>query len=141
MEQFDAIAEKYHRAGISQDNLEYAVTAVKFGSNPTQILENLKVGYKNKNLNDDLANALLKDLFVANNHELKKKKRGILLFGTSYLLVGFVCLYYIFHTLLFGGVLHSPFFVILVAICSFSAGIVCFLKWIRLKNETSPQLR
>jgi hypothetical protein len=136
MEQFDVIAEKYYRAGISQDNLEYAVTAVKFGSNQAQILENLKVGYKNKNLNDDLANALLKDLFVANSFELKKKKRFVFAAGLVSSFVGFGCVYSIFRMLLTGDVLHWLLLIILVAICSLVAGFFCFSKWLKLKNES-----
>jgi hypothetical protein len=133
MREFDAISEKYCQAGVSLDNVEYAITAVKFGSNPDQIIENLKVGYKS--LNDEQANALLRDLFIANKIEIKRKKRLVFALGLFYFLVGLVCVYYLLHILIFGGVLHRPLFVILVAIAGVSAGLFYFLKSFKTNSE------
>jgi hypothetical protein len=133
MREFDAISEKYCQAGVSLDNVEYAITAVKFGSNPDQIIENLKVGYKS--LNDEQANALLRDLFIVNNIEIKRKKRLVFALGLVYLLAGLICMYYLFHVLMFGGVLHRPLFVILVAIAGVGAGSFYFLKSFKTHKE------
>ncbi len=137
MGEFDAISEKYCRAGISIDNIEYARTAVQFGTEPNQIIENLKVGYKS--MSEEQATALLQDLFIANKIEMKRKRRGILALGLFYSLVGFACLYYIFHVLIFGGVLHRSFFVILVAIGGISGGLLSFSRLI--KNNADAGMR
>lgn len=133
MRGFEAISEKYYQAGVSLDDIEYAVTAVKFGSNPDNIIENLKVGYKG--LNDELANALLQDLLIANTIETKRRKRTIFALGMLYAMVGCTCSYYLLHVLFVGGVLHRPVFVALAAIGGLTIGFFHFSRLLKVNAE------
>jgi hypothetical protein len=135
MREFDAVLEKYSQAGISLDNIEYAATAVRFGSSADQIIENLKVGYKS--LNDEQAHALLQDLFIANRIAIKKGRRIAFALGLFYFLTGFISVYYLAHVLVFGGVLHRPFFVVLAAVAGISASIYSFSRFLKA-NDVVP---
>lgn len=134
MGEFEDISEKYYQAGVSTNNIEYAVTSVRFGSNPRHILENLKVGYDG--LNDELANAFLHELFIANAHETKRKKRIFFAWGMFYSIVGFVCCYYMFHVLIFGGILHRPAFVFFGGFAGIIIGFFHFSKFLKA-NESA----
>lgn len=131
MGKFDQIIDKYTRAGIGADNIEYAISAVKDGTRRENILENLMTDYRG--MQYDHANALLEDLYVANGGEFKKENRGGYLFGIAFLVVGCSCAFYILYVLYFGGVLIRPILVSIVGIAGIAGGIKYLMK--ALKGE------
>jgi hypothetical protein len=90
MTKLDSVKEKYTIQGISLDNIEFAIDAVKEGTKREIIIESLTADYRG--LSFDKSTNLLDDLFAATGGEFKKENRGGYLFGSLFLLVGFACL-------------------------------------------------
>ena len=126
MGKFDQIIGKYTGIGISSNNIEYAVSAVKDGTKREDILANLMADYRGVQF--DQANALLEDLFTANGGEFKKENRGGYLFGIAFLVVGLSCAFYILYVLYFGGVLIRPVIVGIVGVAGIVGGIKYLVK-------------
>jgi hypothetical protein len=126
MAKFDPIVEKHTNKGISTDNIEYAISAVKDGTKREHILENLTADYRG--MNHEQGNALLEDLFTVSGGEFKKENRGGYLFGTAFLVVGLSCAFYIFYVLYYDGVLVKPILVALGAFFGIAGGLRYFVK-------------
>jgi hypothetical protein len=125
MKKNSSIAQKYESMGISADNIEYAITAVKNGSKREHIIENLTADYRG--LSNQQATALLEELFRANGGEFKKENRNGYLYGSAALLVGLSCSFYIFYVLMYGGVIVKPILVGIGAVGGLVSGIIYFV--------------
>jgi len=129
MPKFNSAIDKHSKNGISTDNIEYAISAVKDGTKREHILENLTADYRS--LTHEQGNALLDDLFVAGGGEFKKENRGGYLFGSMFLLVGLSCAFYIFYVLYYGGVLVRPVLVGIAALVGIAGGVRYLVKSIK----------
>lgn len=72
--------------GVKEDNIDYAIDAVKEGTKREFILESLTADYRG--MNENQSTQLLDELFEAHGGEFKKENSGGYLFGTLFLLVG-----------------------------------------------------
>jgi hypothetical protein len=126
MKKFSSIAQKYESMGISADNIEYAISAVKSGSKREHIIDNLTADYRG--LNSQQATSLLEELFRANGGEFKKENRNGYLYGSIAMIIGLACALYILYVLLFGGVLVRPVLIGIGALGGIGAGIMYFVQ-------------
>lgn len=126
MRNIESIKDKYLGKGIREDNLSYAIEAVKEGSKREHIIENLTADYRG--MPADEASQLLEELFAANGGEFKKENRGGYLYGAFFLLIGLSATFYIYYVFTYGGVLIKPILVWAAAIlCSFT-GVTFIIK-------------
>jgi hypothetical protein len=100
MQDVKLIKSKYRSLGVSEDNFDYAVSAVVDGTKREFILESLTADYRG--MPENLSIQLLEELFEANGGEFKKENRGGYLFGTLLCLVGIVCSYFLVAMLISG---------------------------------------
>lgn len=131
MGKFDTLIEKYTRSGVSTDNIEYAILAVKNGSKREHILENLTADYRG--MTAEQATAMLEDLFAVNGGEFKKENQGGYLFGAFFLMVGVVCSFLIFKGFNFRGTLVRPTWIYAGAIVGVGGGLLLFIRALRGK--------
>lgn len=122
MKNIDAIKAKYLSKGVKEDNLAYAIDAVKEGSKREHIIENLTADYRGMQPNE--ARLLLEELFAANGGEFKKESKGGYLYGAFFLLFGLAAAFYIYYVYTYGGVLIKPVLMWAVAIVGTLGGIV-----------------
>lgn len=101
MKNFAAIKDSYLARGVTEDNIDYAIIAVKEGSKREHILDNLVADYRGMQTIE--ANQLLEALFAANGGEFKKENRGGYLFGIVFLMIGFFAIGYIVFVNDFNG--------------------------------------
>lgn len=116
------VKHAYLLKGISEDNILYAIDAVKSGTRREQILENLTADYRGVSEQD--ANVLIEDLFKANGGEFKYENRLGYLYGSFSLLIGLPLSFYIWYVFTYGGVLIKPVLVFGGAILFTLSGIV-----------------
>jgi len=121
MKKFATLQTKYLAQGVREDNIEYAISAVKDGGKREHILENLVADYRGMNATE--ANHMLEELFAANGGEFKKENRGGYLYGTLLLMFGLLAAYYIYYVSTYGGILYRPIVIWTVAIGGTAAGI------------------
>lgn len=126
MKKFSPIAQKYENLGISSENIEYAISAVKNGSKREHIMDSLTADYRG--LSSEQATSLLEDLFRANGGEFKKENRNGYLYGSASLVVGLACSFYILYVLMYGGVLVRPILVGIGAVGGLALGIMYFIQ-------------
>jgi len=88
MQKFDSIKSKYLKLGVTEDNLDYAITSVIDGTKREHILETLTADYRG--MSEGQSTQLLEDLFEANGGEFKKENRGGYLYGVLLCVVGVV---------------------------------------------------
>jgi hypothetical protein len=86
MNKADKIKEKYLSLRVMEDNIDYAIDAVKEGTKREFILETLMADYRG--MSESQSTQLLNELFEAYGGEFKKENSGGYLFGTLFLLVG-----------------------------------------------------
>lgn len=86
MAKFDTIKDKYLALGVTEDNIDFAIGAVKDGSKREHIIEILTADYRG--MSESQSTALLEELFVANGGEFKKENSGGYLYGVLFLLLG-----------------------------------------------------
>lgn len=86
MAKFDTIKDKYLALGVTEDNIDFAIGAVKDGSKREHIIEILTADYRG--MTESQSTALLEELFVANGGEFKKENSGGYLYGVLFLLLG-----------------------------------------------------
>ncbi|WP_315814431.1 hypothetical protein [Paraflavitalea speifideaquila] len=79
MKNINIIKAKYLGKGVTADNLEYAIEAVKDGSKREHIIENLTADYRGMQAGE--ANQLLEELFVASGGEFKRKTGAVTSLG------------------------------------------------------------
>ncbi len=86
MSKFNQVKQKYLSLGVTEDNIDFAISAVKDGTTREIILETLTADYRGMSMNE--ATALLESLFEANGGEFKKENRGGFVFGSLLLILG-----------------------------------------------------
>lgn len=138
MGKFDAIIEKYTSQGVSQDNIEYAISAVKDGSKRAHIIDSLTADYRGMTVFQSMD--LLDELFEANGGEFKKENRGGYLYGTLFLLIGLGCAFYIGYVLINGGVIIRPVLVFAGAIIGLVGAASYYIKSLlgKYRDEDEP---
>lgn len=90
---FTSLKSKYLLLGIKEDNIDYAISAVKDGTKREHIVESLTADYRG--MTEKESTSMLNDLFEANGGEFKSENRGgylygILLSATGILGLGFL---------------------------------------------------
>ncbi|MCF6406000.1 hypothetical protein L3C95_24075 [Chitinophaga filiformis] len=135
MKKFAALQTKYLAQGVREDNIEYAISAVKDGSKREHILENLVADYRGMNTIE--ANRMLNEMFAANGGEFKKENRDGYLYGIALLLIGLVPAFYIFCLYTYRGVLDYSWEVWALAVSCFLGGISCIAMAILGKYRDS----
>lgn len=86
MAKFDTIKNKYLALGVTEDNIDFAIGAVKDGSKREYIIEMLTADYRG--MTEARSIAILEELFEANGGEFKKENSGGYLYGVLFLLLG-----------------------------------------------------
>ncbi len=86
MSKFSTIKQKYLLRGFKEDNIDFAISAVKDGNKREHIIEGLTADYRG--MTTEQSNPLLDELFIAFGGEFKKENQGGYLYGTLLLLVG-----------------------------------------------------
>lgn len=86
MSKFNAVKEKYLLKGITEDNIDFAISAVKDGNKREHIIESLTADYRG--MTAEQSNQLLDELFAAVGGEFKRENQGGYLFGSLLLIVG-----------------------------------------------------
>ncbi|MBL7726757.1 MAG: hypothetical protein JNM68_03680 [Dinghuibacter sp.] len=92
MKKFTAVKNKYLQLGLKEDDIDYAITAVKEGSRREHLLDNLTAGYRN--VPPEQANALLNELYTQAGGEFKKENRTGYIYGIAICLFATACLIY-----------------------------------------------
>ncbi len=87
MKNIDSIKARYRSMGIKEDNIDYAISAVKDGVKRAHIVENLTADYRG--MKEEETMPLLNELFAANGGEHKKENSNGYLFGGCTLAVDF----------------------------------------------------
>jgi hypothetical protein len=106
MKNFEAIITKYSEQGISLDNIEYAISAVKDGSKREHTLESLTADYRG--MDKLVADRMLVEMYAVNGGEFKKENRNGYWFATLLLMIGGGLAYYIWSVFQYGGILVRP---------------------------------
>jgi hypothetical protein len=128
MGKIDQVKAVYLARGFSEDNIDYAISAVKSGSKREHIMENLCSDYRR--MQPVEATALMESLFEANGGEFKKENRGGYLYASLMLLLGLGCAYYLYEVYTNGGILIRPVLIWTGAVMGTGAGIILLLKTI-----------
>ena len=137
MGKFDAIMEKYIAKGFSADNIDFAISAVKDGTKREHILESLTADYRG--MSNEQSTALLEDLFIVNGGEFKKENSGGYLYATMFLLVGFVCAFFIISSLYYGEALTKAGLFGAGAIGGISGGFYYLAKSVKGKFRDADE--
>lgn len=125
MKKFEAVIAKYHAKGVSLENIEYAISAVKDGSKRAHTIESLTADYRGVEYN--LANNMLEDMYKVNGGEFKKENRNGYLFGTFLLMLGSGLAYYIWSVNHYGGIWVSPILTTAGAIVFLGGGLLLII--------------
>ncbi len=126
MQNFESIKASYLSKGVKEDNLAYAIDAVKEGSKREHILDNLTADYRGMDYIE--ATQLLEELFDANGGEFKKENRSGYLYGTFCLMFGLGGIFYIYYVYNYGGILVKPALIWFCAVVGTLSGIYYFIK-------------
>jgi hypothetical protein len=126
MKNIETIKTHYLNQGVKEENIQYAIEAVKDGGKREHIIENLTADYRG--MQTEEASRLLEELFAANGGEFKKENRGGYLYGIFFLAIGLACSYYLFYVYTYGGVLVRPILIWAGAILCTFCGIVFIIK-------------
>ena len=121
MKKFAAVKTDYLLKGVTEDNIDYAISAVKEGTKREFILENLTADYRGMDYLQ--GTQMLEELFAANGGEFRKENRGGIIYGIFFLIMGFLAAFYILYVLAYGGILYRPVFVGIVAIVGILGGL------------------
>jgi hypothetical protein len=124
MRKFNEVAKKYAALGISQDNIDYAISTVKDGIRREHALQSLTADYRGVDF--FLATELLEDLYEANGGEFKKENRGGYYIAALLLILGIGTAWYVINTFMYGGTLYLQV-VALGGICLIT-GIIVMVK-------------
>ncbi|HEX2683751.1 MAG TPA: hypothetical protein VHL77_07455, partial [Ferruginibacter sp.] len=129
MNKFDPIIEKYKSRGVSAENIDYAIVAVKDGTRREYIIRNLTAVYRNNGMNVAEATSLLEELFAANGGEFKKENRGGYFYGLVLLLAGLSLAAYFYHIFTYQGIFPLRLFVgaAVLIVCGVGTLIVTLL--------------
>lgn len=83
---FASLKSKYLLLCIKEDNIDYAISAVKDGTKREHILESLTADYRG--MTERESTSMLNDLFEANGGEFKAENRGGYLYGILLCTIG-----------------------------------------------------
>lgn len=86
MQTIKQIKEKFLFSGVKEDNIDFAISAVKEGNKREHILESLTADYRG--MRHEKANRLLDALYEAVGGEFKKENNTGYLYGILLLLIG-----------------------------------------------------
>jgi hypothetical protein len=138
MKKFEAIITKYSEQGVSEDNIEYAISAVKDGSKREHTLESLTADYRG--MDRTVANNMLEEMYSVNGGEFKKENRNGYLFGTFLLMIGGGLAYYIWSVFHYGGILNRPFFTSAAAfVALIGGGYLIFMSLLgKYRDDMEP---
>lgn len=125
MGKFDHIIRKYRQAGVSEDNIEYAILAAKDGGRREHIMESLTADYRG--MTPQQATAMLEEIFKANGGEFKKENRGGYWYGALLLILGLGCSYYLYRYYTYGGVLVEPVYIWIGAVLGVGCGLLLII--------------
>ena len=131
MKNIDSIKKRYLALGVREDNIDYAISAVKDGAKREHIIENLSADYRG--MKEEHIFPLLSELFAANGGEFKKENRNGYLFGGCVLAAGLIADFYLFYVYTFGGVLIRPILVWICAVVFTLYGLGLLIKAVRGK--------
>ncbi len=137
MKKFEAIKAQYMSQGVKEDNILYAIDAVKEGTQREHVLENLTADYHGMDYIE--TTQMLEELFAANGGEFKKENRYGYLYGVFFLLMGFAAAFYIFYVYTYGGILYRPILIWAVAIFGILGGIGYVVKSISGKFRETDE--
>ena len=137
MNKFDAVRQRFLSKGVTEENIEYAIDSVKYGTKREHILENLTADYRG--MTRDEAVPLVEALFIANGGEFKKENKGGYLFGGAALGGGLLLTWYLLSVTLGSGV-HLPLWRLAVlTIILLSVGTKLLLKAARGKYRDTDE--
>jgi hypothetical protein len=137
MSKFKSIKDYYLNKGFSEDNIDYAISAVQYGAKRDHIIESLTADYRG--MSHENASILLNSIYGVSGGEYKKENRGGYLYGAFFLLIGIPCAIYIFYVLSFGGVLVRPVLIFAGAGFGILGGIGLIVKSILGKYRDSDE--
>lgn len=137
MRKYDAVKQQFLDKGFKQENIDYAIDAVKNGTKREFILENLTADYRG--MSREEAVPLVEAMFAAGGGEFKKENRDGYLYGGALLAGGLLLVFYIGYVLLFGGVLFRPVLVVTAAVALLSLGTKLLLKAMKGKYRDSDE--
>jgi hypothetical protein len=113
MNKFTAVKAKHIQSGAKEDNIDYAIDAVREGTKREHIIESLCADYRGMNPTD--AAVLLEDLYQANGGEFKKENRGGYLFGALLLMLGLAASGFLIMMLTSGDGIRIKFLMLAIA--------------------------
>jgi hypothetical protein len=120
MKKFAAIKARYLQSGAREENIDYAIAAVKEGTKREHIIESLCADYRGMTAAD--ATGLLDDLYLANGGEFKKENRGGYLFGALLLMLGLAASGFLIMMFTSGSEIRIKF--VMLAIAGAGFGLV-----------------
>lgn len=130
MSKLQTLKETWTKKGISPENFDYALDSVKYGTKREHLLENLTADYRG--VDPTLANQLLNELYTASGGEFKKENSRGYLFAFLMLLLGAMCIGYLYWAI----TSHTYRRMITVGIVAFgctSYGLILLVKSLRGK--------
>ena len=91
-EKFDNVIKIFTQKGVTSENIEYTISAIKEGTKREFILESLTADYRG--MDDIEANEMIDAFYKVHGGEFKNESRGGYLYGSIFLVVGLlkVCL-------------------------------------------------
>ena len=140
MGKFISIKNKYLAAGVSENNIDFAIESVSDGIKREHTLETLTADYRGMSV--DEATRLLEDLYAANGGEFKKENRGGYLYGILALVIGALSIGYL--VMAFTGSEEQKLKFILLtgvgAVAGIGGGIYFIAKAIhgKYRDDTNP---
>lgn len=124
MKKFSPVKSKYLSLGIKEENIDYAIGAVKEDAKREHIIENLTASYRG--MTEATAVPLLDELYAANGGEFKSENRG------GYITGAILCILGIAGTWFFISMLVSGEWTLKILILSLAAAIFGLGKGIQL---------
>lgn len=88
MKKFKAIREKYLLLKVRENNIDFAIDAIKYGTERYLILKDLIASHRAMELSQ--ANQMLNDLYEAYGGEHKKENRRGYIYGSLFITIAFV---------------------------------------------------
>lgn len=88
MRKFSAVKEKYLLLKVRENNIDFAIDAIKYGTGRQLILNDLIASHRGMELTQ--ANHMLNDLYEAYGGEYKKENRRGYVYGSLFITIAFV---------------------------------------------------
>ncbi len=136
MSKFNVIKAKYIALGVSDENIEYAINAVKEGRNREHLTEGLMEDYRGVHFT--IATDMVDDLYKISGNEFRKQNISGFVLGLLGLAIGLGCCYYLYTVFKEGGVIVRPALVILAAVVGTIGGAISLIMAIAGKHKEDP---